>query len=100
VSDEIKQEIGKRLHQIRKDQRRNLVSVAFRAGCSPGELSQYENGLKLPGTARLLHLAAALNVSIAELVPVMKPLNPDEYQSNEIPAAETTSEVGVPPASA
>jgi transcriptional regulator with XRE-family HTH domain len=67
--DELAKAIGERLKAERKKQGKTLTVVAWAAGCSIPELSQYENGLVLPSTKRLLNLAAGLGVSVADLVP-------------------------------
>jgi transcriptional regulator with XRE-family HTH domain len=67
--DKIAQEIGNRLKETRKAQGKTQFQVAWPAGCSIAELSQYEHGLKLPQVPRLLRLAESLGISIADLVP-------------------------------
>jgi transcriptional regulator with XRE-family HTH domain len=77
--DELAKAIGERLKAERKKQSKTLVVIAWAAGCSVPEVSQYENGLVLPSTKRLLNLAAALGVSVADLVP-------EPYRSRKVPA--------------
>ena len=94
--DELAKAIGVRLKVERKRQGKTLVVVSWAAGCSIPELSQYENGQVLPSTRRLLNLAAALGVSIADLVP--EPFRAPAPDS-KIPAEMSEPEVERPPAS-
>jgi transcriptional regulator with XRE-family HTH domain len=68
--DELARQLGKRLKGLRKDQGKSQETVAWWAGCSIPELSQYENGQRLPNIKRLIGLARALGVTLDALVPV------------------------------
>ena len=91
--DELAKAIGERLKAERKQQGKTLVVIAWAAGCSVPEMSQYENGLVLPSTKRLLNLAAALGVSVADLVP-------EPYRSRKVPAEMPEADTPPPAVSA
>lgn len=67
--------IGNRLRLARKMQGLSLQQLADAIGISKQMLSKYENGLQLPGSARLLSLAKALSQSIDFFTSQEKPSN-------------------------
>jgi transcriptional regulator with XRE-family HTH domain len=69
TNQELAAEIGNRLKAARENRGEKQGPVAHRAGCAVSELSQYENGRKIPELPRLRSLAAALEVPIESLVP-------------------------------
>lgn len=60
--------IGKRINQIRTDQRLSLEELAKRSGVSRSMLSEIERDTKSPTLRTLSQLAVGLGVSIAELL--------------------------------
>jgi transcriptional regulator with XRE-family HTH domain len=97
--DELARQLGKRLKGLRKDQGKSQETVAWWAGCSIPELSQYENGQRLPNIKRLIGLARALGVTLDALVPVEETI---EAAKNLRSPARVGSKPGAdhPPASA
>ncbi|WP_293699109.1 helix-turn-helix transcriptional regulator [uncultured Agrococcus sp.] len=59
--------IGKAIRTRRKDARLTLTQVAQRAEISVSHLSNIENGLSIASLPLLAKVAAALNISLAEL---------------------------------
>src|SRR4051794_20915564 len=67
-------ELGERAQRLRKTQGLSLNAVAHAAGIDPGQLSRLERGqAKRPGHRTLSNLAAALQVSVAELTGESEP---------------------------
>jgi transcriptional regulator with XRE-family HTH domain len=97
--DELARQLGKRLKAIRKDQGKSQETVAWWAGCSIPELSQYENGQRLPNTRRLVGLARSLGVLLDALIPVDETVKQAKQLTNRS-RREQPSEPGVsvPPA--
>jgi transcriptional regulator with XRE-family HTH domain len=95
--DELARQLGKRLKALRKDQGKSQETVAWWAGCSIPELSQYETGQRLPNTKRLVGLARALGVTLDALIPVNETV--EQAKKLKVPA-RTVSEPGtdLPPA--
>jgi len=60
--------IGERIKQARKIKRMSMEALANRVGISRMAISKYERGLNTPGSAVLLKLAGALDVSIEFLM--------------------------------
>ncbi len=60
--------LGTRLRQIRIRNANTLEIVASAAGITTGHLSRIERGEKLPSMGALLRLAAALGVTLADLI--------------------------------
>jgi hypothetical protein len=88
--DPIAKQIGERIRAVRKEHGKSQLVVAMQSHCSIAEISQYENGQRLPNTRRLLQLAAALGVSVADLVP-------EPYRSRKVPAEMSEAETRNPP---
>jgi transcriptional regulator with XRE-family HTH domain len=61
-------ELGARLRSLRKDKGLALKAVAAAAGISLPFLSEIERGQKLPSLNVLSEVAAALGVSVVELL--------------------------------
>ena len=68
TEQELRAELGRRLHDRRASQERTLASVAMQAGLSVPYVANLENGRGNPTLASLHRLAAALGVPLSELV--------------------------------
>ena len=67
-------ELGARIRQLREKQGLGVREVARAAGIDPGQLSRLEHGqAKRPGHSTLTNLAAALQVTPAELTGIAEP---------------------------
>ncbi len=64
----IKEELGKRIQELRRDQQLTLEALADRSGVSRAMLSKIERGEKNPTVAVALKIAKALAVSLFELL--------------------------------
>ncbi len=67
TAEHVRATLGAVLRRRREANERGLAEVARPAGISPGFLSEVERGLKEISTERLLHVAAALETTVAEL---------------------------------
>lgn len=67
TSKQLKRDFGKRLSQIRKDQRITQEHLAQLCDCSTESISHIERGLHGPRFDMLLQLSKALNTPIHEL---------------------------------
>ena len=52
-----------RLRKIRKDKNLSMQKLANLSGVSSGNISEYENGNKIPGLKTIIDLCKALNIS-------------------------------------
>ena len=68
TEQELRAELGRRLHARRSVQGRTLASVAMEAGLSVPYVANLENGRGNPTLASLHRLAGALGVPLSELV--------------------------------
>jgi transcriptional regulator with XRE-family HTH domain len=68
TEQELRAELGRRLHERRAAQGRTLASVAMQAGLSVPYVANLENGRGNPTLASLHRLAGALGVALSELV--------------------------------
>jgi transcriptional regulator with XRE-family HTH domain len=68
TEQELRAELGRRLHDRRASQGRTLASVAMQAGLSVPYVANLENGRGNPTLASLHRLAGALGVPLSELV--------------------------------
>jgi transcriptional regulator with XRE-family HTH domain len=68
TEQELRAELGRRLHARRASQGRTLASVAMQAGLSVPYVANLENGRGNPTLASLHRLAGALGVPLSELV--------------------------------
>lgn len=66
AAESIEERIGPELKRIREATGMSLRTLADRAGFSPSFISQVENGQVSPSIASLEHIAAALNVTLAD----------------------------------
>jgi transcriptional regulator with XRE-family HTH domain len=64
----IKEELGKRIQELRRQQNLTLEALADRSGVSRAMLSKIERGEKNPTVAVALRIAKALAVSLFELL--------------------------------
>jgi len=80
--DEIK--IGRKIHQIRLQNKLTLLKIAQRTGFTKGYLSLIEQGKKSPPIATLSKIAQALNVDIAAFFEQKRP----EDQITLVPKGE------------
>jgi transcriptional regulator with XRE-family HTH domain len=67
TGERVQATLGAILRRHRELQERSLADIAGPAGISPGFLSEVERGLKDVSTDRLIKVARALQVTIAEL---------------------------------
>ena len=56
------------LAQLRSERGMTQRELAARVGCYPKDISRWETGTVLPGTASLIKLAAALDCSYEDLL--------------------------------
>lgn len=59
-----------RLARLREERGWSQKQLAARIGCRPGLVSKFETGRRTPRAALLVHLGAALGVSVDELLGV------------------------------
>jgi transcriptional regulator with XRE-family HTH domain len=62
-----KQKIGKKLHDLRKDQGLSQEQLGFTAKVDRSYISEIENGLRNPSLQTLEKLAKALKVKLSDL---------------------------------
>lgn len=75
--------LGERLKSARKRAGLNLRELATQVGVSAQAISKYERGLDMPGSAVLIRLARALDVSPEWLLrPTQVTLSPPAYRSH------------------
>ncbi len=60
-------EIGRKIKQLRKERRLNLLELAEKTGFTKGYLSKVENSKKSPPVSTLATIAAALGVSLGSI---------------------------------
>jgi transcriptional regulator with XRE-family HTH domain len=63
------QVMGKKIRQLRRDNRLTLKQAAERAGCTPGFLSQVERNQAVPSISMLYSIAHALGVEVTHFFP-------------------------------
>ena len=63
----IQKNIGKRIHQLRKGQKLNAVTLAKKSGISQGQLSKIENGKATISIKNLAAICRALNHPVSDL---------------------------------
>ncbi len=68
VEHAVKEELGKRIQELRREQELTLEALADRSGVSRAMLSKIERGEKNPTVAVALKIAKALAVSLFELL--------------------------------
>jgi transcriptional regulator with XRE-family HTH domain len=68
TEQELRAELGRRLHARRVSQGRTLAAVAMRAGLSVPYVANLENGRGNPTLASLHRLAEALDIRLSELL--------------------------------
>jgi transcriptional regulator with XRE-family HTH domain len=73
TEQELRAELGRRLHDRRASQGRTLASVAMQAGLSVPYVANLENGRGNPTLASLHRLAGALGAPLSELVAEEEP---------------------------
>lgn len=61
-------ELGKRIKQLRKEQRRTQDDIAERCGFTVSLLSKIENGKTTPPVSTLVKIANALGVNVSDLL--------------------------------
>ena len=61
-------EIGKNIRRIRKAKSRTQGFISQKTGFTKGYLSKVENSEKAPPVSTLINIAAALNVSVSEIL--------------------------------
>lgn len=66
AAERIEQRIGPELKRLREASNMSLRTLAERAGFSPSFISQVENGQVSPSIASLAHIAAVLDVTLAD----------------------------------
>ena len=59
---------GEIIRAKRKERDMTQVELAFRAGINPATLSQLETGVRTPTMATVEKIAAALNMTVSELL--------------------------------
>lgn len=70
--------LGKRIREVRKQEKLTINTVAERANVSNGLISKVENGRTIPSLPVLLNIVSSLNMDIAEFfqgIRVNEPLN-------------------------
>jgi transcriptional regulator with XRE-family HTH domain len=68
TEEELREELGLRLHARRSSQGRTLASVAMQAGLSVPYVANLENGRGNPTLSSLHRLAGSLGVALSELL--------------------------------
>ncbi|MCD6187464.1 MAG: TRAP transporter substrate-binding protein DctP [Desulfuromusa sp.] len=63
----IQKSVGKRIHQLRKEQKLNAVELAEKAGISQGQLSKIENGKATISIKNLAAICRALDHPVSDL---------------------------------
>lgn len=69
MSDELNQEIGRAIRDLRKKRKKTQLEIRHAANLSAGFFSDIENGKRGIGAVNLLSIADALGVSITRLIP-------------------------------
>ncbi len=61
--------IGDNIRKVRKQKNMTLQQLAYILGCSQQNISQYENGKRVPKIDTLKKIATALDVNVNDLLP-------------------------------
>lgn len=85
----ISRAVATKIKAYRKDQKFSLDELSRRAGISKGMLVELEKGLANPSIATLCKIAAALSVSVADLVNVASPPVVHLIKDRDIPVLWT-----------
>jgi len=88
-AESINQAVASKLKAYRKEQKLSLDELSRRAGISKGMLVEMEKGLANPSIAILCKVAAALGVSVADVVNVASPPAVHLIEGKDIPTLWT-----------
>ncbi len=76
-------QIGQRLGELRRQQGHTQETLAEEVGIQPHGLSRIEQGHRAPSLSTLATLAAALNVTLGDLLSIEKDTPPPQHTADE-----------------